>query len=66
MIIVTFDISNQSFDVYTQEHWDQQIQFWREELRPELLEALDVDNLTDEEIVEYMHGDELFFDSFEV
>jgi len=65
MIIVTFDISNQSFDAYTQEEWDRQIQHWREEVG-EQLEDLDLENLTDEEIVEYMYGDELFFDRFEV
>ena len=65
MRIVTFDISNQSFDMYTQEQWDQQIQFWREEVG-EQLEDVDIEELTDEEIVEYMYGDEMFFERFEV
>lgn len=64
-MIVTFDISNQSFDMYTQEQWDRQIQYWREEVG-EQLDGVDMDNLTDEEIVEYMYGDELFFERFEV
>jgi len=65
MMIVTFDISNQSFDMYTQEQWDQQIQFWREEVG-EQLEGVDIEELTDEEVVEYMYGDEMFFERFEV
>lgn len=64
MIIVTFDISNQSFDMYTQEEWDRQIQFWRDELRNEL-DGVNVDELTEEDIVEYMYGDELFFERFD-
>jgi hypothetical protein len=65
MKIVTFDISNQSFEVYTQAEWDRQIQHWREEVG-EWLEDVEMDNLTDEEVVDYMYGNELFFDSFEV
>lgn len=65
MRIVTFDISNQSFEMYTQEQWDRQIQYWREEVG-EQLQDVELDDLTDEEIVEYMYGDELFFDRFEV
>ena len=55
--VVTFDISDQSFDYYTMEQWKRQIEIWREEL-----EELDMEDLTDDEVVEAMYGDELFYD----
>lgn len=64
-MIVTFDISNQGFEFYTKDEWSNQVQAWRDELYPEL-EGVNVDALTEEELVEYMYGDELFFDRFEV
>jgi hypothetical protein len=55
--VVTFDIADQSFDYYTMEQWKRQIEIWREEL-----EELDMEDLTDDEVVEAMYGDELFYD----
>jgi len=64
---VTFDISNQSFVFYTKDEWSNQVEYWREQLRNELEGVdVDVDELTEGDLVEYMYGDELFFDSFEV
>lgn len=56
--VVTFDISDQSFDYYTMEQWDNQLQSWREELRDEGMP----EDLTDDEVVEAMYGEELFYD----
>ena len=60
--VVTFDIANQSFDYYTMEQWNRQIEIWREEMledgfSEEVLESADY-----EEVVELMYGGELFFD----
>ena len=55
--VVTFDISDQSFDYYTMEQWGNQLQSWREELQDEGME-----DLTDDEVVEAMYGNELFYD----
>lgn len=56
--VVTFDISDQSFDYYTLEQWNRQIELWREELQDEGM----AEDLTDDEVVEAMYGDELFYD----
>ena len=55
--VVTFDIADQSFDYYTMEQWGNQLQSWREELQDEGME-----DLTDDEVVEAMYGNELFYD----
>lgn len=67
--IVTFDISNQSFDAYTQEQWANQISAWKEELIDWQMEEGDEDlvaNMSEEEVVESMYGDEMFFEEFEI
>lgn len=56
--VVTFDIADQSFDYYTLEQWKNQVQSWRKEL----LEELNMEDLTDDEVVEAMYGNELFYD----
>lgn len=56
--VVTFDISDQSFDYYTLEQWKRQIEIWRDELQSEGMG----EDLTDDEVVEAMYGDELFYD----
>ena len=55
--VVTFDIADQSFDYYTLEQWNNQVQSWRDELQDEGME-----DLTDDEVVEAMYGNELFYD----
>lgn len=68
-IIVTFDISNQSFDKYTETEWANQISAWKEELIDWQMEEGDEDlvaNLNDEEVVESIYGDELFFEEFDI
>ena len=62
---VTFDISNESFDFYNEAEWTRQIHSWREEIK-DWLEGVDVNELTEEEVVDYMYGGELFFQEFEV
>jgi len=64
MKIVTFDISNESFQVYTQAEWTRQMHSWRQEIK-EWLEGVDVNELTEEEVVHYMYG-QLFFEELEV
>ena len=56
--VVTFDISDQSFDYYTMEQWGNQLQSWRDELQDEGMG----EDLTDDEVVEAMYGNELFYD----
>lgn len=56
--VVTFDIADQSFDYYTMEEWGNQLQSWREELQDEGMG----EDLTDDEVVEAMYGEELFYD----
>ena len=62
---VTFDISNERFAFYTEDEWSNQVEQWRDELRNEL-KGVNVVTLAEEDLVEYMRGNELFFDSFEV
>ena len=62
---VTFDISNESFDFYNEAEWTRQIHSWREEI-DEWLEGVEVSELTEEEVVDYMYGGELFSEEFEV
>lgn len=56
--VVTFDIADQSFDYYTLDQWNNQVQSWRDELQDEGM----AEDLTDDEVVEAMYGDELFYD----
>lgn len=56
--VVTFDIADQSFDYYTLEQWNNQVQSWRDELSDEGMP----EDLTDDEVVEAMYGNELFYD----
>ena len=59
-MIVTFDIANQQFDFYSDADWANQLAEWRDELE------LDVDNaqeLDQYEVVEYMYGDEMWFEA---
>lgn len=56
--VVTFDIADQSFDYYTLDQWNNQVQSWRDELVGEGMP----EDLTDDEVVEAMYGEELFYD----
>lgn len=56
--VVTFDIADQSFDYYTLDQWNNQVQSWRDELQDEGMG----EDLTDDEVVEAMYGNELFYD----
>ena len=62
--VVTFDIANGTFDFYTKEQWDNQVQEWRDELfGSNMIEDRDiVDEMDEYEIVDCMYGEELFVD----
>ena len=59
--VVTFDISDQSFDYYTLEGWKQEVRSYRAELAEDM-EPEYLDSLTDDEVIEAMYGGELFYD----
>jgi hypothetical protein len=59
-MIVTFDIANGSFEFFTERQWQTRLDEWCEQLLNDGYEfALDMDA---EEIVDFMYGEELFFD----
>jgi len=62
--VVTFDIANGTFDFYTKEQWDNQVQEWRDELfGSNMIEDRDiVDEMDEYEVVDCMYGEELFVD----
>jgi len=62
--VVTFDIANGTFDFYTKEQWDNQVQEWRDELfESGMIEDRDIiDDIEEYEVVDYMYGEELFVD----
>ena len=57
-MIVTFDTADGSFDYYTDEGWENQLAEWRN-LKVWRMDASELDA---EEVVEYMYGNELFFE----
>ncbi len=61
---VTFDIANGTFDYYTQEMWNNQVQSWRDELFDSgTIEDRDiVEEMHECEILECMWGDEVFME----
>jgi len=62
--VVTFDIANGTFDFYTKEQWDNQVQEWRDELfGSNMIEDRDiVDEMDEYEVVDCMWGEEVFVD----
>jgi hypothetical protein len=58
-MIVTFDTADGSFDYYTNEGWENQLTEWRDALELDIEDASELDA---EEVVEYMYGNELFFE----
>ena len=59
--VVTFDIADGSFDFYTNDMWNAQLQAWRVELDADGYEGSEA--LDAEELVEMMYGEEMFFDT---
>jgi hypothetical protein len=60
---VTFDIADGSFTFYTRSEWDKAVADWREELVEErLLSEEDIALLDYYELVEIVHGEEVFCD----
>jgi hypothetical protein len=59
-IIVTFDIADQSFKVFNMQQWENYIA----ELRDQLVGDYIYED--DEEVIEVVHGDELFWEELEV
>ena len=59
-MIVTFDIADGSFDYYTNEEWQNQLDTWREELEADGYEGAEA--VDAEELIEMVYGDELFFE----
>ena len=59
-MIVTFDIANQQFDFYSDADWANQIAEWRNELELDMDNAQELDQY---EVVEYMYGDEMWFEA---
>jgi len=67
VIIVTFDIADQSFKKYSYAEWLRQVEEWKNELLEDgMIEEEYIMCNGDEEIVELMYGGELFFEQFEV
>lgn len=63
-IVVTFDIADQSFSVYSMKQWEVQVKSWADELWED--ENIEFDWEEDwDEIVEAMYGNELFFEVIE-
>ena len=59
-MIVTFDIANQQFDFYSETEWADQLAEWRYELELDIDDAQELDQY---EVVEYMYGDEMWFEA---
>ena len=59
-MIVTFDIANQQFDFYSEMEWANQVADWRDELELDMDNAQELDQY---EVVEYMYGDEMWFEA---
>tara|TARA_B110000503_G_scaffold136828_1_gene219930 strand:+ start:654 stop:878 length:225 start_codon:yes stop_codon:yes gene_type:complete len=62
--VVTFDIANGTFDFYTQDMWESQVQSWRDELfESGMIEDRDIiDEMDYYEVVECIWGEEMFVD----
>ena len=62
--VVTFDIANGTFDYYTKDMWESQVQSWRDELfESGMIEDRDIVEEMDEYgVVECMWGEEVFVD----
>ena len=62
--VVTFDIANGTFDFYTQDMWESQVQSWRDELfESGMIEDRDIiDEMDYYEVVECIWGEEVFVD----
>ena len=62
--VVTFDIANGTFDFYTQEMWNSQMESWRDELFESgtIGDRDIVEEMDEYEIVECMWGEEVFVD----
>ena len=62
--VVTFDIANGTFDYYTKDMWESQVQIWRDELfKSGMIEDRDtVEEMDEYEVVECMWGEEVFID----
>ena len=62
--VVTFDIANGTFDYYTKDMWESQVQSWRDELFASgMIEDRDtVEEMDEYEVVECMWGEEVFID----
>jgi hypothetical protein len=62
--VVTFDIANATFDFYTQDMWNNQVQSWRDEMfESGMIDDRDIIEEMDEyEVVECICGEEMFID----
>ena len=62
--VVTFDIANGTFDYYTKDMWESQVQSWRDELFGSgMIEDRDtVEEMDEYEVVECIWGEEVFID----
>ena len=62
-IVVTFDIADQSFRTWSIERWNGHIHDLKGKFNREDQEE-DAWDMSDEEIIEWQYGDELFFQKF--
>lgn len=60
--VVTFDIANGTFDYYTKDMWESQVQSWRDELFGSGMIEDTVEEMDEYEVVECMWGEEVFID----
>lgn len=62
--VALFDIADQSFTFYTDKEWCTQIRDWKQELLDEeQFEKADIEAMDVDEVVEYIGGDEYFYDN---
>jgi hypothetical protein len=59
--VALFDVADQTFTFYTDQEWAKQIEFWRIDLAENGYEGSA--DLTVDEIVELIGGDEYFWDN---
>ena len=57
-MVVTYDISDASFEFYTEYEWENKVNEWRASLEAD---GYPVAGIMDEEVLELIHGEEMFY-----
>jgi len=61
MKVITFDISSAEFVIYNEDEWEAAVEGWRKELQ----DWEGCPEWDEEEVVEAIHGNELFYEKVE-